>query len=120
MDIKTVNTILYCNKWNETVAFYKTKLKLPVTVSFEWFVEFRLNEGSRLSIANAERTSISSSNGNGHTITMKVPDIKIIYSELKDAGLNPTEIKKHKWGAEVLYIYDPEGNMLEFWSDKIE
>jgi len=51
---------------------------------------------------------------------MRVTDIQKTYSELKDAGMNPAEIKKHKWGAEVLYIYDPEGNRLEFWSDKIE
>ena len=83
MNIEFVNIILYCKKWNETIAFYKTKLKLPVTVSFEWFVEFRLNEFSRLSIANEERSSIKSSRGKGHTITMKVSDIKNVYSELQ-------------------------------------
>lgn len=117
MNIRIVNTILYCKQWNETVVFYKTKLKLEVTVSSEWFVEFKLNEFARLSIANEERTSIESSGGKGLTITMKVDNIKETYSYLKAAGLNPTAIKDHAWGAKVIYIYDPEGNRLEFWSE---
>jgi predicted enzyme related to lactoylglutathione lyase len=120
MDIKTVNTILYCKKWNETVDFYKTKLKLQVTASFEWFVEFKLNEASRLSIADEGRTSISSSGGKGHTITMRVDDIGETRSVLEEAGISPAPVKDHPWGARVIYIYDPEGNRLEFWSPNIK
>jgi predicted enzyme related to lactoylglutathione lyase len=119
MDIKTVNTILYCQKWHEAVSFYQTKLKLPITAAFDWFVEFEINETSRLSIANEERTSMTSTRGNGHTITMKVTDIQEIYSELKQAGLNPSAIRAHKWGAKIIYLYDPEGNRLEFWSENV-
>ena len=55
--IVCANTILYCEKWPETVAFYQTGLQLPVTVSKDWFVEFRLTETARLSIADASRTT---------------------------------------------------------------
>jgi predicted enzyme related to lactoylglutathione lyase len=116
MDIRTVNTILYCKKWDETVDSYKTRLKLQVTTSLEWFVEFKLNETSRLSVANEARTSIGSSDGKGITITMEVDDIKATHSYLKEAGLSPTKIIDHIWGSRVIYIYDPEGNRLEFWS----
>ncbi len=116
MHLRTVNTILYCRKWIETVAFYKVKLKLPVATSLEWFVEFKLNETSRLSIANAARTSIDSGEGKGVTITLEVDDIERTHSYLKEAGLNPTPVRDHAWGARVIYIYDPEGNRLEFWS----
>jgi catechol-2,3-dioxygenase len=34
---------------------------------------------------------------------------------LKGAGLNPTEVKEI-WGAKAFYIFDPEGNRIEFWS----
>lgn len=116
MDIQSVNTILYCTKWNETVSFYKTKLKFKVSFSNPWFIEFKLNETSRLSIADEKRASIGSSSGKGHTITMKIDDVQQIYSELKDGGLNPTAVKE-KWGAKVIYIHDPENNRLEFWSE---
>jgi len=116
MNIITVNTILYCSKWNETVAFYENKLKLEVAASFEWFVEFKLNDGSCLSVANEERASIGSSGGQGLTIAIKIDDLMETHSHLKEAGLNPTLIKDHPWGAKVFYIYDPEGNRIEFWS----
>ncbi len=116
MDIRTVNTILYCKKWNETVAFYKTYLKLQVITSLEWFTEFKLNETSRLSVANEARTSIDSSDGKGITITMEVDDIESTHSYLQEAGVHPAEIIDHAWGSRVIYLYDPEGNRLEFWS----
>ena len=120
MKIKTTNTILYCRKWEETVIFYKTQLRLQVTTSREWFVEFKLNEASRLSIADEARTSIDSSGGEGITITLEVDDIEMIHLYLNEVGLNPTPIKDHAWGARVIHIYDPEGNRLEFWSPNIE
>ncbi len=120
MNIRTANTILYCRKWDETVAFYKSELKLEVTASLDWFVEFKLNETSRLSIANEARTSMDSNDGKGITIAMEVDDIEATYSVLKETGLNPTAIRDHPWGAKVLYIYDPEGNRLEFWTQNRE
>ena len=41
--IKAANTILYCSKWDETVLFYRDQLKLSVSFSTDWFVEFSLN-----------------------------------------------------------------------------
>ena len=116
MDIKTANTILYCRKWKETVAFYQTQLDLHVTISNEWFVEFKLNETSRLSIADQTRCSIDSNDGKGITITLEVDNIDTTHLYLNEVGLNPTPIKDHPWGAKVIHIYDPEGNRIEFWS----
>ena len=119
-NIKTSNSILYCRKWKATVAFYKTQLRLPVVTSCEWFTEFRLNEASRLSIADAARTSIDSIGGKGITITMEVDDIEAAFIYLQEAGIHLTPIKQHAWGARVIHIYDPEGNRLEFWSPNVE
>ncbi len=55
MKIKAANSILYCKNWSETVDFYKNDLKLPVISSTDWFVEFKLNESARLSVANEAR-----------------------------------------------------------------
>ena len=116
MKLRTVNTIVYCRKWKETVAFYKTQLKFLVTADLEWFVEFKLNDAARLSVADAARTSMGSCKGKGVTITMEVDDIETAHTYLKEAGLNPPAIQDHAWGAKVIYIFDPEGNRLEFWS----
>ncbi len=115
-EIRVVNTILYCRKWKETVDFYMTGLKLEQTASFGWLVEFRLNETSRLSVADEARSSIKSGGGKGLTITMMVDDIEETFVRLKTAGLEPPAPKEHPWGARVIRIRDPEGNRLEFWS----
>lgn len=116
MKFRTVNTIVYCRKWKETVAFYKTQLKFQVTADLGWFVEFKLNDAARLSVADTARTSMGSCKGKGVTITMEVDDIETTHTYLEEAGLNPPAIKDHAWGAKVIYIFDPEGNRLEFWS----
>ncbi len=115
MKIKTANIILYCKRWNETVDFYRNRLKLEVTASLDWFVEFKLNDCSRLSIADEERSSIKSSSGKGITVTMRVEDIYETFSFLEKAGVNPTPVKNHAWGAKIIHVYDPEGNRIEFW-----
>ena len=117
MKIKAANTILYCKKWQETIAFYKDGLKLLAISSNEWFVEFKLNEMSRLSVANETRTSIKSSDGKGITISLQVSDIEQTRAELLDAGITTTPIKE-VWGSKAIYVHDPEGNRLEFWAGR--
>jgi hypothetical protein len=104
MEIRTVNTIVYCKKWKETVAFYKTQLKFRVTVELEWFVEFKLNDMARLSIADAARTSMGSCDGKGITITMEVDDIEMTHVYLEQAGLKPPATRKHALGG-ASYLY---------------
>lgn len=116
INIEVSNTILYCKNWEGCVLFYKSKLGLPVTVSRSWFIEFKLNESSRLSIADATKTTMDSNEGKGITITFRVADIFTTHSYLTKLGVNPTSVKEHPWGAKVLYIYDPDGNRIEFWS----
>jgi predicted enzyme related to lactoylglutathione lyase len=117
LKIKSTNTILYCKKWEETVEFYRTQLKLLVLSSNEWFVEFKLNEMSRVSVANEARTSIESSGGKGITVSLQVADVEQTWTELIEVGITPMPIKD-VWGAKVVYVHDPEGNRLQFWSGK--
>ena len=115
MNTITSNTILYYKNWDETVAFYRDVLKLDVSFSNEWFVEFILNSQARLSIANQQRTSIKSGSGKGVTVSLQVNDAQVMHNYLKELGINPTPIKD-LWDSSVFYIQDPEGNRIEFWS----
>lgn len=117
MKIKAANTILYCKKWNETVAFYRDGLKLLVIHSTDWFVEFKLNESARLSVANEGRATIKSGEGRGITISLQVAEIEETRAELIERGLNPGPIKEI-WGSKAIYLHDPEGNRLEFWAGR--
>lgn len=114
MKIKAANTILYCKKWEETVAFYRDGLKLLIISSNDWFVEFKLNEQSRLSVANEARTSVKSGDGKGITISLQVVDMEQAQAELMEAGIATTSIKE-VWGSQVMFIHDLEGSRLEFW-----
>ncbi len=115
MHIRSANIIIYCKKWEETVAFYRTILQLPITTSTEWFVEFKLTRTARLSVADESRTSIKSGGGKGITIGIQVTDLITTRTQLKNAGFEPTAVKE-VWGAKAFYGFDPEGNRIEFWS----
>jgi len=113
--VMSTNTILYCKEWEKTVGFYRDRLRLPVLFSTDWFVEFRLNAVSRLSIADEKRSSVKSCGGEGVTLALEVDDIETVWKRAESAGLKPTEIRKHPWDARVFHLFDPEGHRMEIW-----
>jgi catechol 2,3-dioxygenase-like lactoylglutathione lyase family enzyme len=113
--IQRTNTILYCNKWAETVAFYREQLQLPVGHANDWFVEFHLGATSYLSVADSRRATIHAANGDGLTLSWQVADLLAAAQQLAQAGIAHSPIR-NRWGAQVLYFHDPEGNRLELWS----
>lgn len=114
MIIQRSNTILYCKKWTETVAFYRDLFKFSITHQTDWFVEFQLMPHTFLSVANETRATIHSVNGQGITLSWQVEDIDEAYIYWSKQGISTTEIKK-KWGAFVFYLHDPEGHRIELW-----
>jgi predicted enzyme related to lactoylglutathione lyase len=113
--LKTTNTILYCKQWKETVEFYRKQLGLPVLFAADWFVELGLNEMSRLSIADENRSSIKGCGGKGVTIALEVDDIETAHGHAEQIGAKPTKLTKHPWEARVFHIFDPEGHRIEIW-----
>jgi uncharacterized glyoxalase superfamily protein PhnB len=95
-------------------------LKLSVSFSTDWFVEFSLNAMSRLSIADEKRTSIKTSHGKGITLSWEVERLDRTWADVQKVGLEPTTICKHPWGARVFYLIDPEGHRIEFWQSSDE
>ncbi len=112
----TTNTILYCDKWAETVAFYEKKLGLPVSFRSSWFVEFALSETARVSVADAARTTVKSAAGKGITLSLQIKDIEAVWRFLRGAGIPSSPIKDHPMQAQVFYFRDPEGHRIEIWS----
>lgn len=115
MEIKRTNTILYCEAWAATVAFYRDQLGLPITHANTWFVEFHLGAQCFLSVADQARATIASSQGAGITLSWQVDDLGAEQQRLAAAGI-PTSPIKRRWGAQVLYLHDPEGNRIELWA----
>ena len=114
--IRVVNTILYCRRWHEMVAFYREILGFPVTFENEWFVEFKITATTRLSVANEQRASIKSADGCGLTLAFQVDQADETWKYLLDKGVNIGKITDHPWGGRAFFVFEPEGNRLEVWS----
>ena len=116
VSIGRANTVLYCERWRETVEFYRSVLGLAVEFDNDWFVEFRLTASSFLSIADAARATIGAVGGQGVTLTWMVPDPAATRILLEGRGIDVTPIER-RWEANVFYCHDPEGHRIEFWSN---
>jgi catechol-2,3-dioxygenase len=115
MVIARTSTILYCNRWEETVRFYRDGIHLPVLLEKAWFVEFQLTGNSCLSVADAARASVDSANGAGITLSWKVDRLVSLRARMVSDGIPVTPIKS-TWGASTCFLFDPEGNRIELWS----
>jgi uncharacterized glyoxalase superfamily protein PhnB len=80
-------------------------------------VEFKLNESARLSVADETRTSVKSGDGKGVTISLQVENVEELRTELVKDGFAPST-PREVWGSKAIYLHDPEGNRLEFWSGR--
>ena len=116
LNIVSVNTILYCRQWTETVEFYEHKLKFNKHRLSDWLIEFKITNSMAISLANEDRTSVKSVSGQGITITWQVDNIEESRCMLKQNGIHPETIKPHSLGGRLFRFYDPEGHRLEIWS----
>lgn len=114
--IRVVNTIIYCRRWQETGSFYRNRLGFQVTFENDWFMEFQVTSGARISIANEQRATIKSSGGQGLTLAFQVDQADEMWQNLKERGVVVGNIKDHPWGGRAFFLYDPEGNRIEIWS----
>ena len=115
--IERTNTVLYCARWGETVAFYRSVMGLDVAFENDWFVEFRVTSTSFLSIADESRATIGAVDGQGVTLTWQVGDLSVVRTLLESKGVAATPTRR-RWNADVFYCQDPEGHRIEFWSDQ--
>lgn len=116
--VERSNTILYSDRWAETVEFYRERLRLEVTHENDWFVEFVVRPGSFVSVADASRSSIRSGDGAGLTLSWQVADLDAVRAALRDVGIEVGE-PETRFGARVFDVFDPAGNRIEFWSGSL-
>lgn len=114
--IKKTNTILYARRWKETVAFYRDHLGFEIAFQCDWFVEFRLTQTAFFSVADQSRATIASADGKGITLSFQIDNLQAAHRGFIRDGLVPTEIRSQVMGADVFYLFDPEGTRIEFWN----
>lgn len=111
------NTIIYTDRWNELVDFYRTGLGLRTTMERDWFIEFELHPGAHVSIADARRTGIESGDGSGLTLSWRVEDVAAARDRLvlNEIDASPIHLR---WGSPGFFVFDPAGSRIEFWSEQ--
>jgi catechol 2,3-dioxygenase-like lactoylglutathione lyase family enzyme len=109
------NTILYVDDWPAVVAFYRDLLGHSVSYENDWFVEFELNPGSYLSVAQASRSSVAPGSGGGITLSWKVDDVTAVRDAMIGHGVDVPAITT-RFGAPTLDLFDPAGTRIELWS----
>lgn len=115
LDVDRVNTVLYCDRWTETVAFYRDLLGLAVAFENDWFVEFEVTADSFLSIADAARATVGAGDGRGITLSWRVADVAAARAAMIGAGVDAGPVRA-RFGSPVVDLYDPSGNRIELWS----
>jgi catechol 2,3-dioxygenase-like lactoylglutathione lyase family enzyme len=116
MRVVRANVILYCERWAETSAYYRSLLgDDAVTFENEWFVELAVGDGSFVSIADAARATVAPAGGAGITLSWQVEDVRRTRDELIANGFEPSEVG-HRFGSPVVDLFDPEGHRIELWS----
>ncbi len=113
----SMNVILYCDKWGETVSFYRDTIGFPIKMATDWLMEFEVGPNACLSVAGAKRTPICSAGGAGIAVTFNVVNLRSVWQELADKNVRVDPIRNNRLGGHAFFLRDPEGNRLEFWSE---
>ena len=118
IDVERTNTVLYCDRWSDSVSFYRDALGFEIVFENDWFVEFAVHPGAFVSVADAARSSIRSGDGAGLTLSWQVADVETVRAALATAGVEVGAIRT-RFGAQVVDVFDPAGNRIEFWSGSL-
>ena len=122
MKLTTVRVL--ATKFDETVAFYRDKLKIPVRADAGVYVAFDAG-GFELGIYSREAMAAivptmpaSAPPASDHIlINLEVDDLAIVTADIEARGVT-FETQAHAqpdWGMRVIHVRDPEGNLLELY-----
>lgn len=115
VELHRTNTIIYCDRWADTVAFYRDTLGMAVTHANDWFVEVHLADTAHLPLADATRATIGAGGGVGITLSWQVPDIDDARTALVERAVT-VSAPAIRWNSAFIELFDPEGTRIELWS----
>ncbi|PEY29076.1 glyoxalase [Bacillus cereus] len=124
MNLKMKYMILYVEKYDECLRFYKELLRLPIKGEHGTYIEFDTGEtilamNSREDVR--ELTGLSIPNGRSESVNFElgfvVEDVNETISRLREQGVKVlVEPITKPWGQTIAYVSDPDGNYIEICS----
>ncbi len=124
MNLKMKYMILYVEKYDECLRFYKELLRLPIKGEHSTYIEFDTGEtilamNSREDVR--ELTGLSIPNGRSESANFElgfvVEDVNETISRLREQGVKVlVEPITKPWGQTIAYVSDPDGNYIEICS----
>lgn len=101
----------YARDLERSIAFYREKLGLPL-VSRDFVARFDI-DGVLFELVPAPKSEAVSGTGNAR-LCFQVKEIKEAVAQLKDKGVEISEIKSEP-GGRLAFFKDPDGNELCLW-----
>jgi catechol 2,3-dioxygenase-like lactoylglutathione lyase family enzyme len=99
-----------------SIAFYRDRLRLPLTARFEDFAFFDCY-GTTLALSGALARGAPKS-GTATEIVFGVPSVKTAFDELRAEGIAfVNEPRAVNAGAWAVNLHDPDGHLLSFYGN---
>ncbi|MBY0597550.1 VOC family protein [Bacillus bingmayongensis] len=124
MNLKMKYVILYVERYEECLRFYKDLLRLPIKGEHDTYIEF--DTGATILAMNSredvrELTGLAipkgASESSNFEIGFVVEDVSETISRLKEQGVKVlVEPITKPWGQTIAYVSDPDGNYIEICS----
>ncbi|MGC4043435.1 MAG: VOC family protein [Armatimonas sp.] len=108
------NVVLPTGDYQQSVAFYRDALELPVIHAGEMYCFLRMGT-VQLAIHRSEPDSPFAPTGHGYYLDLQVDNLAEIKKKLTGAGV----AFLREWaedGTDFLLVADPDGNRLELYS----
>jgi len=116
LPVKSLHTVLLCEKWEDCVSFYKDVLGFPVVYERDRFVEFQVTPDACIGILKPLKADDPRPSHDRVILSVCVEEIEEAHAKLKARCPDLPAIRKHPWGPRVFEFRDPEGWRIEFWS----
>jgi catechol 2,3-dioxygenase-like lactoylglutathione lyase family enzyme len=116
LPVKSLHTVLICEKWEDCVSFYKDVLGFPVLYERERFVEFQVTGDARIGILKPLHPNVPKPTHDRLILSICVEDIEAAHGQLNTRFPGLPAVRKHPWGPRVFEFRDPEGRRIELWS----
>ena len=116
--VSSFHTVLFCEKWEECVSFYRDVLGFRIVEKRDRFVEFEVTGGARIGILRPLHPDAREPDHEPVILSFRVSNIEETHADLKMRFSRLPAVREHPWGAMVFELRDPEGWRLEFWSSE--